>query len=40
MQLELTDPDGTKAEFMEFLPVKKPCCTPYIGPQQTAPSTW
>jgi len=26
-QLDLYDPDGTRAEVMEFLPVKAPCCS-------------
>jgi catechol 2,3-dioxygenase-like lactoylglutathione lyase family enzyme len=40
MQLDLTDPDGTRVEFMEFLPVKKPCCAPYTGQQPSASSAW
>jgi catechol 2,3-dioxygenase-like lactoylglutathione lyase family enzyme len=40
LQLDLTDPDGTRVEFMEFLPVKKPCCAPYTGAQPSAPATW
>jgi lactoylglutathione lyase len=27
-QLNLYDPDGTRAELMEFKPVQKPCCSP------------
>ena len=33
MQLDLTDPDGTRIEFMEFKPVQTPCCSPYTGSQ-------
>jgi len=40
MQLDLTDPDGTRVEFMEFKPVKDPCCSPYTGPQPTASAAW
>ncbi|MGA8233459.1 MAG: VOC family protein [Candidatus Acidiferrales bacterium] len=40
MQLDLTDPDGTRVEFMEFLPAKKPCCAPYTGPQPSASADW
>jgi catechol 2,3-dioxygenase-like lactoylglutathione lyase family enzyme len=40
LQLDLNDPDGTRVEFMEFLPVKKPCCAPYTGPQPSASETW
>jgi len=40
MQLDLTDPDGTRVEFMEFLPVKTPCCSPYTGSQPTASGAW
>jgi catechol 2,3-dioxygenase-like lactoylglutathione lyase family enzyme len=39
MQLDLHDPDGTRIEFMEFAPVKTPCCSPYTGAQPT-PSGW
>ena len=31
-QLNLYDPDDTRVEFMEFTPVKKPCCSDYTGP--------
>jgi catechol 2,3-dioxygenase-like lactoylglutathione lyase family enzyme len=31
-QLDLVDPDGTRVEFMEFRPVKSPCCSPFTGP--------
>ena len=40
MQLDLHDPDGTRIEFMEFKPVKEPCCSPYTGPQPTASTGW
>jgi catechol 2,3-dioxygenase-like lactoylglutathione lyase family enzyme len=40
MQLDLTDPDGTRVEFMEFLPVATPCCSPYTGKQPSASSSW
>jgi catechol 2,3-dioxygenase-like lactoylglutathione lyase family enzyme len=39
MQLDLKDPDGTRIEFMEFAPVKTPCCSPYTGKQPSA-SGW
>ncbi len=29
--IDIYDPDGTRVELMEFMPVKKPCCTEYIG---------
>jgi catechol 2,3-dioxygenase-like lactoylglutathione lyase family enzyme len=32
-QLNLYDPDDTRIEFMEFIPVEKPCCSPIVGPQ-------
>jgi hypothetical protein len=31
-QLNLYDPDGTRAELMEFLPAEKPCCSPFLLP--------
>jgi catechol 2,3-dioxygenase-like lactoylglutathione lyase family enzyme len=40
MQLDLTDPDGTRIEFMEFLPVAKPCCSPYTGSQPGPAPGW
>jgi uncharacterized protein len=40
MQLDLVDPDGTRVEFMEFKPVKDPCCSPYTGVQPSASSGW
>jgi catechol 2,3-dioxygenase-like lactoylglutathione lyase family enzyme len=40
MQLDLTDPDGTRIEFMEFLPVQKPCCSAYSGAQPSPSAQW
>ena len=40
LQLDLHDPDGTRIEFMEFTPVKPPCCSPYTGEQPTASNAW
>jgi catechol 2,3-dioxygenase-like lactoylglutathione lyase family enzyme len=40
MQLDLTDPDGTRIEFMEFQPVQKPCCSPYTGAQPGPSASW
>jgi len=40
MQLDLTDPDGTRIEFMEFDPVQKPCCSPYTGAQPSPSPNW
>jgi catechol 2,3-dioxygenase-like lactoylglutathione lyase family enzyme len=31
VQLNLYDPDLTRVEFMEFVPVKEPCCSPFVG---------
>jgi catechol 2,3-dioxygenase-like lactoylglutathione lyase family enzyme len=31
-QFNLYDPDQTRVEYMEFDPVKEPCCSPYTGP--------
>ncbi len=31
-QLNLIDPDGTRAELMEFAPVGEPCCSPFTAP--------
>lgn len=39
-QLDLFDPDGTRAEFMEFLPVKEPCCSKYTGAQPSSKTEW
>jgi len=40
MQLDLIDPDGTRVEFMEFAPVKTPCCSPNTGTQPNPSATW
>jgi len=40
MQLDLTDPDGTRIEFMEFKPVQKPCCSLYTGAQPSPSAKW
>lgn len=40
LQLDLTDPDSTRIEFMEFKPVKPPCCSPYTGKQPAASNAW
>jgi catechol 2,3-dioxygenase-like lactoylglutathione lyase family enzyme len=40
MQIGLRDPDGTRVEFMEFAPVKEPCCTPYTGTQPGPFADW
>ena len=34
-QLNLYDPDGIRAEFMEFQPVAKPCCSPFLAANPT-----
>jgi catechol 2,3-dioxygenase-like lactoylglutathione lyase family enzyme len=39
-QLDLFDPDGTRVEFMEFLPAKEPCCAPYTGRQPSPSPAW
>jgi catechol 2,3-dioxygenase-like lactoylglutathione lyase family enzyme len=31
-QLNLLDPDGTRAELMEFHAIGKPCCSPFTAP--------
>jgi len=31
-QFNMYDPDGTRAEFMEFHAVTKPCCSPFTAP--------
>jgi catechol 2,3-dioxygenase-like lactoylglutathione lyase family enzyme len=31
-QFNMYDPDGTRAEFMEFHAVVKPCCSPFTAP--------
>jgi len=35
VQLNLYDPDLTRVEFMEFQPVKKPCCSDFTGKHPT-----
>lgn len=40
LQLDLVDPDGTRVEFMEFTPIKKPCCSPYTGRQPIPSTAW
>jgi catechol 2,3-dioxygenase-like lactoylglutathione lyase family enzyme len=40
MQLDLTDPDGTRIEFMEFTPIAKACCSTYTGTQPTPSDAW
>jgi catechol 2,3-dioxygenase-like lactoylglutathione lyase family enzyme len=40
IQLDLTDPDGTRVEFMEYKPVKDPCCSAYAGAQPTPAAGW
>lgn len=39
-QLDLFDPDGTRVEFMEFEPVKEPCCSKFTGPQAGPLPNW
>lgn len=39
-QLDLHDPDGTRVEFMEFKPVKTPCCSAFTGPLPGPCPTW
>ena len=40
LQLDLNDPDGTRIEFMEFMPVKTPCCSAFTGTDPTATPAW
>ena len=40
LQLDLTDPDGTRIEFMEYAPVKPACCSPYTGTQPVPSDAW
>ena len=40
MQLDLHDPDGTRVEFMEFVPVQTACCSPYTGEQPKPSDAW
>jgi catechol 2,3-dioxygenase-like lactoylglutathione lyase family enzyme len=39
-QIAMIDPDGTRAEFMEFTPAKDPCCAPDTGPQPHPSTEW
>jgi catechol 2,3-dioxygenase-like lactoylglutathione lyase family enzyme len=39
-QLDLHDPDGTRVEFMEFMPVKTPCCSAFTGVDPKATPIW
>ena len=34
-QLNMYDPDGTRAEIMEFQPAVKPCCSPFLAASPT-----
>jgi len=34
-QVNIYDPDGIRAELMEFQPVAKPCCSPFLAPSPT-----
>ncbi len=34
-QVNLYDPDGIRAELMEFQPVAKPCCSPFLASSPT-----
>lgn len=34
-QYNLFDPDGTRAEIMEFQPVVKPCCSEFTAASPT-----
>jgi len=34
-QFNLYDPDGTRAEIMEFQPIGKPCCSPFTAENPT-----
>ncbi len=40
LQLDPHDPDGTRIEFMEFRPVKTPCCSPFTGRDPHATPAW
>lgn len=39
-QLDLHDPDGTRVEFMEFKPVRTPCCSAFTGPSPGPYTAW
>ncbi len=34
-QFNMYDPDGIRAELMEFQPSIKPCCSPFLLPSPT-----
>lgn len=34
-QINMYDPDGTRAELMEFQPAVKPCCSPFLAESPT-----
>lgn len=34
-QVNMYDPDGTRAELMEFQPAVRPCCSPFLLPSPT-----
>jgi catechol 2,3-dioxygenase-like lactoylglutathione lyase family enzyme len=34
-QINIYDPDGTRAELMEFQPAVKPCCSPFLAESPT-----
>ena len=36
VQLNLFDPDLTRVEYMEFTPMRDPCCSPFTGKHPTA----
>jgi catechol 2,3-dioxygenase-like lactoylglutathione lyase family enzyme len=36
VQLNLFDPDLTRVEFMEFTPMRDPCCSPFTGRHPTS----
>ncbi|GGG99873.1 VOC family protein [Silvibacterium dinghuense] len=37
-QFNLYDPDGTRLELMEYVPVEKPCCSPFTAPNPPVPA--
>jgi catechol 2,3-dioxygenase-like lactoylglutathione lyase family enzyme len=39
-QIGLRDPDGTRVEFMEFAPVKEPCCSATAGTHPSPQANW
>ena len=36
VQLNLFDPDLTRVEYMEFTPMREPCCSPFTGKHPTS----